>query len=218
VAIQLRGLEAKATEEQVKQIRAANEALQSEYERVDLMDGFRESFAGFFEDVISGTGSIKDAFKNMLDDINSQIARRISQNWVDQLFGQMGSSQGGSAGGGWLAGFASLFSSNSTVSSQGSLFDLFGSSWGFATGGYASPRSVNRVNENGPELFRVGSRDYLLTGNRGGTVVPSHMAGGGAPFVQNINVQVQGRADLRSSDQIGVEAARRAQIATARNR
>jgi len=217
-AIQLRGLEAEATQDQVTAIRQANEALAAEYQKVDFLDGWRGAFVDFFDDVQEGNSSLKDSFRNLFDDIGRMIRQKISEQLVDQLFGQMGSSSGGTAGGGWLSSFASIFSSSgSSTSSQGSLLDLFGSSWGFATGGYASPRSINRVNENGPEILRVGSKDYLLTGNRGGMVIPSHMnqPAPAGPMTLIFNNPVM--ADRRSDSQRQMQAARDLQK-SARNR
>jgi hypothetical protein len=172
------------------------DTLYDEMERVELMDGFRDSFQNFFTDVISGTESVSDAFKNMLDDINAMILRRITENWVEQLFGAFGSNQGGAAGGNWFSTIAGWFAG------------------GKASGGIAHANRLYEVNESGMEMASVNGRDYLLTGSKPVQITPNSGMGG---FQQVVNFTVQGKIDRRTEDQVAQKAGRTMQMAMARN-
>lgn len=47
-----------------------------------------------------------------------------------------------------------------------------------ATGGPVAANSLYEVNEKGPEILEMGGRQYLMTGNKGGNVIPNHEAMG----------------------------------------
>lgn len=197
-AIQLRGMDAESVKKYGDEIAATNQKIYEDMQKIEIMDGFRDGFSNFFQDVISGTSSVSDAFKNMLDDINRMILQRIADNWVEQLFGAMGTNQGGSAGGDWLSMFAGLFGG------------------GRANGGWAAANSVYEVNERGLEMATVNGRNYMLTGNSPVQVTPNHMLGGsGVSQVNNFNVV--GRIDRRTQDQIAQEVGRKASVAARRN-
>jgi lambda family phage tail tape measure protein len=49
---------------------------------------------------------------------------------------------------------------------------------GRAIGGPVSAGSMYQVTENGPELLKVGGKQYLMMGSQGGTVAPSGGGGG----------------------------------------
>lgn len=168
LAIALRYADGKATEAQVAAIREQIKANQELAKSIELQDGFRNAFADFFEDVIGGTKSITDAFRDMLDNINRMILRRISENWVEQLFGGQGQSGGGQYGG-WLQAIAGMFGG------------------GRASGGWAAPNKIYEVNERGLEMATVNGRDYLLTGGSGANITPAHKVGGG----RSVNVTQQ---------------------------
>src|SRR5690606_505358 len=72
-AIQLRGMEAEAVAEYGDAIADANRKIEESARQIEVMDDLRYAFADFFEDVLSGTSSIEDAFKGMLDNINRAI-------------------------------------------------------------------------------------------------------------------------------------------------
>jgi hypothetical protein len=196
-AVALRQLETEGLNAYGAAVAAQIDILHDESERIEIMDGFRDGFSNFFQDVISGTSSVSDAFKNMLDDINRMILQRIADNWVEQLFGAMGTNQTGSTGG-WLSMFAGLFGG------------------GKANGGWAAANSLYEVNERGLEMATVNGRNYMLTGNSPVQVTPNHMLGGsGVSQVNNFNVV--GRIDRRTQDQIAQEVGRKASVATRRN-
>lgn len=197
-AIQLRGLEAEAVQAYGEQIAAANQKIYDSMQQIEIMDTFRDSFANFFEDVIGGTKSVSDAFKDMLDDINQQILRRITENWVEQLFGAMGTSQSGSAGGGWVSWVAGLFGG------------------GRAGGGWAAPNTMYEVNERGFEMASVGGKDYMLTGNKPVHITPNHRlqaSGGGV----TVNFNGYGKPDRRTAQQAAADLAVAANSSLARN-
>lgn len=196
-AIQLRGMDTESVEKYGKAIADANQEIYDQMQRIDLMDGFRDSFKNFFTDVISGTESVTDAFKNMLDDINARILDRITTNWVDQLFGAMGTAQGGAAGGNWFQMLAGIFGG------------------GRANGGWAAANTMYEVNERGLEMATVGGRDFMLTGNQPVQVTPNHKLGGGVSQVNQFTIQ--GRIDRRTEDQIAEKVGWKTQVAMARN-
>lgn len=195
-AIQLRGLEAEAVAEYGEAIAEANRKIEESLKQVELMDGFRDSFATFFEDVIGGTKSVKDAFTDMLDDINRMILKRISENWVEQLFGAFGTNQSGSAGGGWMQAFAGLFGG------------------GRASGGPVSTNKFYEVGEQDrPELLMARGKQYLIPGNQG-KVVPIGSGGREVNVTQIFNNPVM--SDRSSEAQRAEQAGRKIRLA-ARN-
>src|SRR5690606_24572086 len=76
-----------------------------------------------------------DAFKSMLDNIAAMITQRIAERWVEQLFGQQGTTGGGSAGG-WISTLMGAF---------------FGGAK--AGGGDVLGSRAYLVGEQGPEMF-----------------------------------------------------------------
>lgn len=162
-----------------------------------LADKFNTMFAdaagNAFADWISGTKSAKDAFKDMVNSIVSDITRMAIKDIAKSLF-----SGGGSASGGMGFNFGSLLSG------------LFGGAR--ANGGPTDANKLYRVNERGPELFSVNGADFLMTGDQPGHVTPNHKLGGSG-FVQNLTFNVAGQMDRRTVDQTANEARRRTQMA-----
>jgi len=197
-AIMLRGLDAEAVAKYGEAIAKANEDIERSARQIEVMDQMRYAFSDFFEDTLSGTKSIKDAFSDMLDSINQMILRRISENWVEQLFGEFGTNSGGSAGGNWFSAFAGMFGG------------------GRANGGWAQANTMYEVNERGLEMATVRGRDYLLTGNSPVQITPNSRLGGGG-LNQINNFTVQGRIDRRTQDQLAQDVGRKASVAARRN-
>lgn len=168
-AIALWGLEAEAVERYGDAIGKAIEQRQLIEEQIELADGFRSAFTNAFEDIASGTKSVSDVFRDMLQDIADMITRFAAQKLVEQLFGAQGSTQSGSQGG-WIQALASIFAG------------------GRANGGWIRPGQVAEVNERGMEMATVGGRDYLLTGGQPVKITPNNMlGGGGVSLVMNNN-------------------------------
>lgn len=166
----------------VKQALAADDAaglaiLEAQYQkRIDLIDAlaakvrqfndsekikgiFSDAFADEFAQVIDGTKSISDAFKDMERSIVQSISRIAAQNIADAIFGKSGIS-----GGGWLESII------------GVLGKAFGGS--FAAGGYPPVGRVSLVGEKGPELF---------VPKQAGSIVPAGKFGGNVISI-NVNV------------------------------
>lgn len=122
---------------------------------------FEESFSDAFADFIMGTKTASQAFKQFANAVISELVRVSAQSMAKDLFGGM------FGGGGGIGGFLS---------------GLFGG--GRADGGPVSPNTLYRVNERGPELFESGGNQYLMTGARGGKVIPN--AGGGPTIIVNV--------------------------------
>lgn len=159
--------------------------------QIELMDTFRSESSRALSDVVRGAKSLKDAFLDMLTAITDRITQMISDRLIEQLFGQMGTTQSGSSGG-WIS---SLFGG------------LFGGRR--ANGGMAQPNKIYEVNERGIEMATVRGRDYLLTGGSPVEITPNHRIGMGrsvSVVQQFINPVL---ADRRSDSQRAAEAARR---------
>lgn len=106
-----------------------------------------------------------------------------------------------------------------TAGGWGSIISNFASYFG---GGKAGGGAVNagmfyQVNERGPELLTVGSRDYLMMGNQSGSITPHSPATRGRNGGTVINVAVQPTSTRRTAEQVAVAIDRRQRIASARN-
>ena len=176
-----------------------NRVIEQEMENARFLDGVRSRFSGFITDVVTGTESIKDAFKSMLDNIAAMITQRIAENWVEQLFGQRGTTGAGTPGGNW---FGTIMGA------------LFGGNR--ATGGWIGAGKFAEVNERGIEMATVRGRDYLLTGGAPVEITPNHRlgVGSGGNITQNFYNPVM--SNIQTDQQRAREEARKAQRATAR--
>ncbi len=163
------------------QMRWANDA-------AAINDTINSSFVDNFTALIEGTKSVKDAFKDMADDIVKQINRIAAQKIAESLFGP----SGGTGGiGGW---FASLFGGGGGGFGFGSLF-------GFANGTNFAPGGLALVGERGPELVNLP---------RGAQVIPNHEIRNfntRGDMIQNINITMPAGTDRRSAAQVAMELA-----------
>ena len=168
---------------QAEQARAALERLRAESDLVAQKFNtiFTDSFSDAFGDFISGTKSAKDAFKSFADSVFQQISRIVANNIAASIFGSV---FGGGAGGG-VGGF---------------LASIFGG--GRAVGGAVSPGRMYEVTEQGPELFERQGKTYLMTGGRGGRIVPN--TGRGATVHNTFHVS--GQVSLETQQQIAAKA------------
>ena len=194
------GKEAMRTPEEIKALTDAetaryeanvagiNNMTEAAQENIRMMDGVRYAFNDFFMDVFTGTKSVVDAFKDMVNNIAAQITQRIVNGWMDQLFGKPGT-QGSGAGGNMFSSLLSM---------------IFGG--GRASGGWTSPNKLYEVNERGFEMATVGGRDYMLTGNSPVHITPNHRLGGGMAVTQNFYNPVM--ANRQTEAQRQREAAR----------
>lgn len=154
-----------AISETVRQLYEQGQAID---DQIELFDTFRGAASNALSDVVSGTKSVKEAFKDMLDTIVERINQIVADKLIEQLFGAQGTTQTGSQGG-WISTLIGAF---------------FGG--GRATGGGVSSGKFYEVGENdSPELLMAGGRQYLIPGNQG-SVRPMGN-GGGASMVNNFN-------------------------------
>lgn len=171
---------------QAEQARAAFERLRAESDLVvqkfDTI--FGDNLSRGLEGFINGTMSAKDAFKSFADGVVGDITRMVSQEISTSLFkGLLGGS----------GGVGSLISG------------LFGG--GKAVGGDVSPGKFYEVNEQGPELFQRQGKTYLMTGGRGGRIVPN-TGGGGGTLVSSPTFVMPSRYDRQTQGQVARESRR----------
>lgn len=169
---------------------ASNVAKQTE-------DLYTKTFTSIEDALVSFVTTGKLNFKGLADSIIAEIARIQIKAALSQVFG------GGSSGGGGLGGLLgiaklglSLFSGTPTgAGSFGADYSLASTPVKFglprAAGGPVYPNTLHPVNERGPELLTVGSRQYLMMGAQGGNVTPNSQIGG-MPTIIN---QTTGRVD-----------------------
>lgn len=191
IALRRLGIEAGSEEDaNLQRLIAEGQALR---DQAEVLDTLRGEASNFIVDIASGAKSLKDAFKDALDNIHQQFLRIISERLVERLLGAGGTSGGGQAGG--------FFAS------------ILGSIGGRAGGGSVKPWSMYQVNETGMEGISVNGRDYLMTGSKGGIVSANPRTGG---INQTVNIQVAGRIDRRTEEQIARSVGRESQRGLAR--
>lgn len=183
----------------VEQLRVQMEALAAQTDLVAkrFNDIATSSFADFVTDVVTGTKSISQAFRDMEKAVVQAITRIIAQNLAEKLFGK------GGAGSGFGDLLSKLFGSSGAGSSGGSSvgggIDL-GQFGGSGIGQLASGTDNWRggwtwVGEHGKELLRLP---------RGSRVLPSNRArefGYGGEIHINQTVNVLPGADASSARQ-----------------
>lgn len=195
-AIELRHLDANATDEQRQAVADLIEAQKSAADAAEGMDVLRDSTQGLFEDLMSGAKSGKEAFGDFVDSVLAGISRLVAQKLTEQLLGSFGSTGGGAAGGGWASLFASLLGG------------------GKAAGGRVEPWSIHPVNELGMEGLTVNGKDYLMTGSQSGVVTPNHKLGSSRSTQVTQIFPNAVLADKNSDAQRQQEAARKLRNAT----
>lgn len=141
-----------------------------------------KSINGSLEDsvagVIDGTKSMKDAFKDFASSVTQDLAKVLSHNLLDSLFGDTGGAGGAGGVGGLISGLFSSESANGNVFSGGKLT-------AFADGGIVNGASMfptaggmGLMGEAGPEAIIPLSR------GKDGTL---GVAGGGNHITMNIS-------------------------------
>jgi hypothetical protein len=189
---------------------------QSAYELEDsFRKTFEDTFANALTDVVTGTKSVKEAFKDMEKQIIASISRIASQNIAESIFGQAGPASGAS---GFLA---SLFGGASRGGGSGSggigslISSLFGGGetfqFGRAIGGPVSAGQSYLVGERGPELFQPRAA---------GNIVPNHELEARRARRSgdvNISISVPGNVSRSTADQIALKSGAAVQRAINRN-
>lgn len=189
-AIALRYANVDAASAEGQAIGAALAELENAQQVAEAMDVVRGATEGLFSDLIDGSKSAKDAFRDFVDNILDGIGQIVARNLTESLFGSFGSADGGASGGFLTSLFGSLFGG------------------GRASGGPVSGNRIYEVGEgNRPELLNSGGRKYLIPGNNG-QVTPMGSGRGGST---TINFVLPGRNDIRTEAQRQSDLARTTQ-------
>ncbi len=134
---------------------------------------FSEGLGNAFGDFITGTKTASDAFKGFASTVINQLTRMAAEAATKQIFGNL---LGGGAGG-------------TSGSAGGLLSSLFSGLFGKATGGNIPPNSLQRVNENGPELLDYKGKSYLMNGSSNAQITANSKLGGGMGGGIEVNIQ-----------------------------
>ena len=128
--------------------------------------GMTNAFATFVT-----TGKLN--FRSLIADIIAQAAKALASKELTSLI-QLGMSLFGSAVGGGGGGDTSGTDAAGAASDSFAGIDSVGG--GLAGGGQTTANSLHPVNEKGPELYNYDGKQYLMTGSKGGKVVPMERA------------------------------------------
>lgn len=179
-------------------------------------DIMTDSFKGFFDDLIVNSESGKDAFKNMIDSMATNLRNLIAQNWSNQLYtailgdGNMfkdfgsflfgGSKSGGNSGGGGSSGeslvsiIAGMMGGNSSGGGDsinwGSI--ISGIAGFFDTGGSMQKNRPYLVGEFGKELFVPTGSGTLYSNGQTSNILNNNSTNNknnNVTIVQNIKTQ-----------------------------
>ena len=159
---------------------------------------FANAFADGLTQIVEGTKSVSDAFKDMARTIEQEISRIAAQKLADAIFG-VGTGKSGGPGdllsklfSGGSVDFGSILAKMFGGGVHGGDFgDWFIKIFGFANGGNPPVGRLSLVGENGPEL--IYPRSAM-------TVSPLARTGGGDVHVHQ-TVNVARGADTRSARQ-----------------
>ena len=200
-------------------------AIQAELGEMEqtLRDTFTRGFEGFFNDILDGTKSVEDSFKDMgnaiLREINNIIAKDLGQQLARSLFGTTAQGAGGAEGlfGGILGDLAGT---------------IFGGIGGFGGGSALSGRAASvgaydfGAFANGGS-FRVGgaggidSQTVRFKASPGETVTvtkPGESVGKGVNITNNFMIETPtGNVSSASQQQIAAQAGQSIRRALRRN-
>jgi phage-related minor tail protein len=163
-------------------------AAQAEAASAQFTEIFTNNFADSVTDIVTGTKSVADAFKDMAAAISQSLVRIAAQGVAESIFGTR--QGGGSATGDFFKGI---------------LGSVFGGARAF--GGPAYAGEVVRVGERGPE--------YIMP-MRNSQVVPAAQAAGATNNV-SISVNVPATTERRSATQIAAQVGAQVGRAMRRN-
>lgn len=146
--IALRYANVDATSKEGLAIAAALDELDKAQQVAEGMDVVRDATRGLFSDLMDGSKSASDAFKDFVDNILDGIAQIVARNLTENLLGSFGSTGGGQSG--------------------GFLSSLFGAFFGGARagGGPVTAGKAFLVGEKGPELFVPPSAGTIATASQ----------------------------------------------------
>jgi lambda family phage tail tape measure protein len=149
----------------------------------------RQSSKALADFVSDGKGSFSDFARSVINDMLQMLTYQLI---LGPIFSGISSVAGGgtfsagvSAAGGIFGG-ANKGASGIMPGEWDWLGGLFGA--GKAIGGPVSSGMIYPVNERGPELLNLGSQQFLMMGNQGGSVTPNNQIGNSASGETNIRV------------------------------
>lgn len=159
----------------------------------DVRNLFADSFADQFAQVIDGTKSAKEAFRDFAADVVRQINRIAAQNVANAIFG---GNTGGSAD--FFGILAKLIGAGIGAGTGGSAPFMGGGGIPapFAAGGFPQP-GLALVGERGPELVTMRGNERVYNARDTAAML-------GRPTInQTVNVMVQGAVSRGTAEQIG---------------
>lgn len=186
----------------------ANEGLQNYLDQSKNVfkqteDLVSNAFKGMEDALVNFVMTGKLSFSDFARSVIAEIARIQAKQMLSGIFG--GGSSGSGIGSlisaglsfmGGAGGSAASYSAASTASAwSSSLGGGIGLRMPMANGGYAAPNTIGEVNERGPELLSVGGKDFLLTGNQGGSITPNEKLGGSMQITYAPQIQIDSRTD-----------------------
>lgn len=195
--------------------RAELEALQQQTDLVGKkFDGiFKDSLGGFFDDVVTGTKSVSDAFDDMAKNILGQLSKIATQAIAEDLFGKVAGSPSGAASGG--GGGASIVGSllGALFSANGNAFDGSGNVvHAFANGGVVNSPTFFKFAQGAGVMGEAGP-EAIIPLSRGSDGKLGVRGGGGV----TINQSFAPGTDSRTIDQAARKAGDAALRAQRRN-
>jgi len=152
----------------------------------DAIEGWGKDSAKAIADfAISGSASFSDMAQSIIKDM---ISMMLYQQMMKPLF----------------SGISTGLFGDAATGATGLLSGLFGG--GKASGGSVSPGKMYEVNETGlPELLNIGNRQFLMMGNRSGSVVAatggSSSGGGSSSPSVNVIINNNNNSDVSQQSQ-----------------
>jgi hypothetical protein len=185
----------------VEQLTVAADGLKNKFSNI-----FSDNLTTAFEDIITGSKSASDAFRDFTKSIARDITHLASQQIAKQLANAIFGGASGSTAGAGLGGFlASLFGGGGAATGSGLTGGWLAGGTDFARGG------PTMVGERGPEIVNLP---------RGAQVIPYHELSRQRAERQNttnININVPGGTSHASADQIALAVGREVRRTMARN-
>lgn len=176
LAIQLRRLDANATQDQIDKLIELNKRREQEEEFIRTMDTVRNAGSDLISDWATGAKSFGDAMDDALKRMHQQLIRIAADKLMEQIFGQFGTAQTGAAGGWWSSLVAAFVG-------------------GREYGGSVYARGMYQVGErNKPELLSTPSGQFLIPGDNGRVdpIRPASAAQGAAMGTPQIHISLIG--------------------------
>jgi len=180
-----------AVADRIKDLQDEMKKLQNPiYTVLNLSMQLEDSFAQSFKGIITGTMSVTDAFRNMLNRIGDYFldtAARMAANKLSQMIlGSVFNAFTSSGTKAIMDDFGMSRADASTIASGGFVETVFEPK---AAGGPVKKNGNYLVGERGPELFSPSSS---------GMITPNHALGGGTSVVVNVDASgssVEGNED-----------------------